>query len=88
MVRVLEAMFWQEEVPFKGVARRRLISDAVYVVEKWWMKVVKRGGGEGFRASDIETMLRSMVAMIPRGSEAEKVDRLLADIARRGASLV
>lgn len=84
VLRVLEAMFWQDEVPFKGTARRRLLADAVYAVEKWWMKVVKRGG-DGFRLDDIRNSLKSMVSVVPQGgAESERVDRLLADMQRRG----
>ena len=84
LLRVLEEMFWRDEVPFRGAARKRLLGDAVYVAEKWWTNVVKRTGGQGFRADSVSQSLKGMAASIPRGLEAERIERLLADVRRRG----
>lgn len=84
LLRVLEEMFWRDEVPFRGAARKRLLGDAVYVAEKWWTNVVKRTGGQGFRADSVGQSLKGMAASIPRGLEAERIERLLADVRRRG----
>ena len=86
ILRVLEEMFWRDEVPFAGATRRRLLTDAVYVAQKWWTKVVRRGGGQGFDAKVVGGALRSMVSSLPRGRDTDNVDVLLADVARRSAT--
>ncbi|KAI5788369.1 Non-repetitive/WGA-negative nucleoporin C-terminal-domain-containing protein [Geopyxis carbonaria] len=85
LLRVLEEMFWRDEVPFSGNARRRLLADATLVVEKWWNKVVRRGGlSDGFSSGAVHGVLQSMSSALPQArEEAERVERLLADMARR-----
>jgi nuclear pore complex protein Nup155 len=84
MLQVLEEMFWRNEIPFRGIARRRLFMDAVLVVEKWWSKVVKRGGGEGFRPDAVCNTLRRMAQEVPQArEEIERTNRVVADIERR-----
>jgi len=83
---VLEDMFFREEVPFRGLAKRRILIDAVYLVERWLTKAVKRGGTtEGFRGQMVSETLKAMVAQLPAvGPEADRVERILADVSRRG----
>ncbi|KAA8902246.1 Non-repetitive/WGA-negative nucleoporin C-terminal-domain-containing protein [Sphaerosporella brunnea] len=85
VLRVLDEMFWRNEIPFQGIARRRLLFDATLVAEKWWTKVVKRGAAEGFRPDAVASMLRNMANEIPQAiPEIERVNMLLADMDRRG----
>jgi nuclear pore complex protein Nup155 len=84
ILQVLEDMFWRNEIPFRGIARRRLLFDATHVVEKWWSKVVKRGGGEGFKPDAVCNTLRRMANEVPTATlEIEKANKIVADIERR-----
>jgi len=93
LLRILDDMFWRNEVPFEGNSRRRLVRDAVSTADKWFCESLKGktfGGvrttiGAGFKpeavAQVLEAYLRSGVDLGPeiRG----KLEKLVNDIKRR-----
>lgn len=82
LLRILDEMFWRDEVPFKGTARRRLVRDAVYVVEKWFASAVRRGG-EGLRTEMVKGVLVGFAGAIPDGGDKERIIRVVEEITKR-----
>lgn len=93
LLRILDDMFWRNEVPFEGNSRRRLVRDAVFTADKWFSESLKGrtfGGaratiGSGFKpeavAQLLEAYLRSGVEF---GPEIKlKLERLVNDIKRK-----
>lgn len=48
ILHVLVDMFYRDEVPFRGLAKRRILVDAVNLVERWWSNVIKRASNRKF----------------------------------------
>ena len=46
-LRILDDMYWRNEIPFQGSAKRRLVRDAVFVAEKWFYASLKGSRGIG-----------------------------------------
>jgi hypothetical protein len=44
LLRILDGMFFRDEIPFKGAQRKHLVRDAVYVAEKWFNIARKKRG--------------------------------------------
>lgn len=89
ILRVLEDMFWREETPFTGAARKRLFNDACATVESWWQGAMRKGGAEGFSVEATQGVLRTMLNALTNvgREETDRVDRLVADMTRRGVGL-
>ncbi|KAK6529667.1 hypothetical protein TWF281_008830 [Arthrobotrys megalospora] len=97
VLRILDAMFYRDEVPFKGSHRKRLVRDAVYVADKWFRSAVKKrtkttlfGGTDqvegGFKKQYVVATLERYKAILNGPADqaiAEKLERLLIEI-RRG----
>ncbi|KAK6511470.1 hypothetical protein TWF481_000386 [Arthrobotrys musiformis] len=97
LLRILDAMFYRDEVPFKGSHRKRLVRDAVYVADKWFRTAVKKrtkttvfGGVDqvegGFKKHYVVQTLERYKSILSGPADqalAEKLDMLLNDI-RRG----
>jgi nuclear pore complex protein Nup155 len=41
---VLEAMFYNDEIPFQGANRRHIAKDVIYLIERWFHDTVRMGG--------------------------------------------
>lgn len=84
ILRILDEMFWRDEIPFKGTSRRRLVKDAAYVVEKWFAAAVRKGGESGLRTDMVKSTLTGFLSSIPDASpEKERIMTLVADIEKR-----
>lgn len=93
LLRILDDMFWRNEVPFEGNSRRRLVRDAVFTADKWFSESLKGrsfGGarttiGSGFKPEAVvqllEAYLRSGVEFGPEIKS--KLERLVNDIKRK-----
>lgn len=85
-LRILEEMYYRDELPFQGANRKKIVRDAIYVAEKWFATAARTGRGLGsFRAEwVIETLEKFKMEGGRSGwGERENIDRLLADIRRR-----
>lgn len=86
ILRILEEICYRDELPFQGAARRKIVRDAVYLVERWFSSAARTGRGlSGFRT---EWALETLEKFKNEGGrtgwgERERIDRLLADIRRR-----
>lgn len=89
ILRVLEDMFWREEIPFVGAARKRLLGDACVAAESWWHRALRKGGAEGFSIESVGGVLRTMLGSLQKvgREDTERVEKLLADMTRRGGGL-
>ncbi|KAK6340747.1 hypothetical protein TWF696_009071 [Orbilia brochopaga] len=96
LLRILDGMFYRDEVPFSGSNRKKLVRDAVYVADKWFRSALKRrgkttlfGGGEqvegGFKKQYVITTLERYKAILSGPADEairEKLERLLIEIKR------
>ncbi|KAH0608129.1 uncharacterized protein H6S33_002181 [Morchella sextelata] len=83
ILRILDEMFWRDEVPFKGTARRRLVRDAVFVAEKWFAAAVRRGGEAALKTEMVKNVLHQFAQAIPDGTDKERIVRLIEEITKR-----
>lgn len=44
LVSILEAMFYNDEVPFRGRNRRFIVVDMLHVLQKWYAESAQTGG--------------------------------------------
>lgn len=83
ILRILDEMFWRDEIPFQGTSRRRLVRDAAYVVEKW-LAAAMRKGDKGMRTDMVKsTLVGFLSATSDTWSEKERILVLVADIEKR-----
>jgi nuclear pore complex protein Nup155 len=64
LVSILEAMYYNDEVPFKGRNRRYIATEMVNVVKKWYQESAQTGGklfGGEENALAVGEMLREVV---------------------------
>lgn len=84
ILRILDEMFWRDEIPFKGTSRRRLVRDAVYVVEKWFAAAVRKGAEKGMRTERVKGTLVGFLGAIPdTWADKERIMNLVAEIEKR-----
>ncbi|KAF3924754.1 hypothetical protein AA313_de0209947 [Arthrobotrys entomopaga] len=96
LLRIIDGMFYRDEVPFNGSNRKKLVRDAVYVAEKWFRSALKKrtktnlfGGGDqiegGFKRQYVVTTLERYKGILTGPSDEamkEKLERLLIEIRR------
>ncbi|KAF3942199.1 hypothetical protein ABW19_dt0210033 [Dactylella cylindrospora] len=96
LLKILDGMFYRDEVPFKGVHRKKLVRDAVYVAEKWFRLSMKRrtkasmfGAGDqvegGFKRQYVITTLEKYKTILSGPQDEgikERLERLLLEIKR------
>lgn len=90
LLRILDDMFWRNEIPFQGPARRKLIRDAVFVAEKWFYASLKGGRGVGggvslgFKADMVIEMLANYLQSGHfEPGDRDRLERLLFEMKRR-----
>ncbi|KAF8460382.1 Non-repetitive/WGA-negative nucleoporin C-terminal-domain-containing protein [Kalaharituber pfeilii] len=92
LLRILDDIFWRNDVPFQHNARKRLVRDAVFVSEKWFSASLKGGrsfagsniAGAGFKPDVVVAMLDAYVKSgVELGTERQRLDRLVNEIRRR-----
>lgn len=96
LLKILDGMFYRDEVPFKGQNRKPLVRDAVYVADKWYRTSLKKrnkgglfGGIDqaegGFKRQYVITTLESFKTILngrDDGALGEKLERLVNEIRR------
>jgi len=97
LLRILDSMFFRDEVPFRGAARKKLVKDALFVADHWYRTALKgRGkstvmGGSvanrdgGFKKEMVVEMLEGYKPILTGagdGATRETLERLVAEMRR------
>ncbi|KAL7276341.1 hypothetical protein RUND412_000680 [Rhizina undulata] len=87
LVRILDDMFYRDEVPFRGTARRRLIRDVIYVIERWVQSAVRVGRGGalegGFKKEFVEGVLQGYGRVAGDSVDRDRLIWVLEEVRRR-----
>ena len=82
IVRILDEMFWRDEVPFQGAARRRLIRDTTYASQRWFTRAVRKGGEAVLKKDFVKGVLEGL-ARVSTDPEKSHIVGVLDEIRRR-----
>lgn len=89
LMRILDDMYWRNEVPLHGSARKVLIRDSIFVADKWFTQSMRSGRGFGaadrrFKPEMVMDLLMGYArdGLAP-GEERERLERLVAEIKKR-----
>ncbi|KAI5811602.1 Non-repetitive/WGA-negative nucleoporin C-terminal-domain-containing protein [Peziza echinospora] len=84
LLRVLDDMYWRNEIPFQGSTKRRLVRDAVFVAEKWFYGSLKGARGVGGSGGSLSIGSGSGVGGAPSGFRSEFVVAILEGYLNNG----
>ena len=88
LLRILDDMYWRNEIPFQGRAQLRLIRDFLFVAEKWFYASLKSGRygmkGAGFKAQEVVEMLEMYARNgLEMGPEKERLQKLVGEVKKK-----
>jgi nuclear pore complex protein Nup155 len=83
IVRILDEMYWRDEVPFQGSARRRLVRDATYAAERWFTLAVRKGGEAILKKDFVKGVLEGLARATGDSNDKARIMGVLDEIRRR-----